>query len=95
MAEKKKEGWPSLGSIRKGQYGSYVKINDNVTILVDGKEVKLNDKRIVQLQSPVDKVENMIKAGVIDESKAESARAKAQENSSWLKYDMVIPPPRN
>lgn len=95
MSQNKKKGWPVVGSIRKGDKGSYIKFADNVTILVDGQEVKLNKSRTATLQSPVDKTERLIAANIIKEGDVETERSKAQEINSWLKYEIVLAPPKD
>lgn len=95
MSQTKSKGWPVIGSIRKGDSGSYIKLEENVTILVDGKEVALNKSRTAKLESPVAKTERLIKSGGIKENDAESRLEKAKEINSWLKYDIVLPPPRD
>jgi len=94
MSEKKK-GWPVIGTIRKGDSGSYIKLEENVKIFVDGEEVKLNGSRTCSLESPVAKVERLIKVGAIKEGDSEARLEKAKEINSWLKYDIVVPPPRD
>lgn len=93
MSQTKKKGWPKIGKICKGQYGSYIKLEDNVQILVDGEPVELNEKRTCRLQDPVKEVERLIELGVIKEADVEKRRATAQGVSSWLKYEIVVPPP--
>jgi predicted transcriptional regulator len=96
----KGKGWPVIGQIventdKKGNKFRSVKIADNVTILVDGEEINMNQYRSGNLVSPVDEVEQLIERGVISEDKQEFRREKAQEVSSWLKYNIVVPPPKN
>lgn len=91
---KKSKPWPVVGTIRKNENGSYIVFNDNVTILVDGQEVKMNNSRSAMLQSPVDKLEGLIKRGFIEEKDVEAKRAQAQETNQWLKYEIVVPPPK-
>lgn len=95
MASKKNKGWPMIGTIRKGDNGSYIKLEDNVTILVDGEEVPLNKSKTCRLESPVAKVERLIKNGGIKENDSESRLEKAKEVNEWLKYEIVLPPPRD
>ena len=96
---KENKGWPILGLICKGENGSYIKLSDNVTILIDGKEVPIakskKGNRNLNLQSPVQKVERLIAAGVIEEAKQESSLEQAKQTNEWLKYEIVIPPPRD
>lgn len=97
----KGKGWPILGSVREGfdesgkSTGRYIKIPDNVTILVDGEKVDFNKSRTAQLVSPTAQVERLYKAGAIEEKNIEFRREKANEASKWLKYEIVIPPPRD
>lgn len=91
----KNNAWPVVGTIRKNDQGSYIKFEENVKILVDGKEIKLNKSRTASLESPVAKVERLIKVGGIKENEAESRLEKAKEINSWLKYNIVLPPPRD
>lgn len=92
--KKKSKPWPVVGTIRKNENGSYIVFNENVTILVDGQEVKMNNMRSAMLQSPIDKLERLIKRGFIDEKDVEARRAQAQETNRWLKYEIVVPPPK-
>ena len=92
---KKKGRWPKIGTVRKGETGSYIKFNENVKILVDGEEVKMNDKRTANLVDPVNEVKSMIERKIIKEDQAESRLAKAEEASSWLRYEIVVPPPKD
>lgn len=105
----KSKGWPTAFSIVKNATDKNgnkftdsegnptvkksVAIPKNVTILIDG--VKVEHAGYANLVSPTDKTEQLIKAGVITEDKAEEARAKAKERAEWLMYEVVIPPPRS
>ncbi len=91
----KKKGWPTIGTIRKGDNGSYIKLEDNVTILVDGEPVDLNKSRTCTLQSPVAKAQRLIDSGYTDESEAEAKLEQAKKLNAWLKYEIVVPPPRD
>ena len=96
MSETKKR-WPSLGSIRKGDNGSYIQVADNVTIYVDGVEVIPKKSKAgkvnLTLESPVAKCERFISLGFTKEEDVESSRAKAQGINEWLLYDIAIPLP--
>lgn len=70
------------------------KVADNVTILVDGERVELNQYRSGTMVSPVDEVESLFKRGVIKEEEIETRREKAKETHSWLRYKVTLPPPR-
>lgn len=96
MANKSK-AWPVVGQIvenkdKNGKPFRTVKFADNVTILVDGKEISLNQYRSGNLVCPVEEVENLIEKGIITEDKVEFRRQKAEEVKSWLKYNIVVPP---
>jgi hypothetical protein len=71
------------------------KIADNVTVLVEGEPVALNKSRTGTLTSPVREVENLYKAGQIDDDVIESRREKAKEIHNWLRYKVQLPPPRD
>ena len=95
MSENKVK-WPKLGTLRsgtspKGNKYSYIKLEDNIKILVDGVEAEMNDKLIVRLQDPRDTVDRLEQRGIIDEATANSRRAKLDE-LDWLKYELVLPP---
>lgn len=95
MAEtKKSKGWPKIGTLRKGDSGSYIKLESNVKILVDGVEVPLNDKRTVRLEDPRKKVENLFERGIITEAEHDK-RLESLANNEWLKYELIVPPPRD
>ena len=80
----KRKGWPVIGTLRKGEYGSYIKLADNVEILVDGKKVDINDKRIVRLDDPRKKVEQLLERGVITEAESDKRLEKLAE-MEWLR----------
>lgn len=96
-----KKGWPMVASVREGfdengkSTGRYIKFADNVKVLVDGEEVNFNGSRTAQLVSPVQEVERLYNAGQIDDDKIEFRREKAQEANKWLKYNIIVPPPRD
>lgn len=95
MAEtKKSKSWPKIGTLRKGDSGSYIKLESNVKIMVDGVEVPLNDKRTVRLEDPRKKVENLFERGIITEAEHDK-RLESLANNEWLKYELIVPPPRD
>lgn len=69
-------------------------LNEDVTVLVNGEKVELNKYRSGILKSPVDEVEGLIKAGVINEDKIEERRQSAKDAHTWLRYKIQLPPPR-
>ena len=96
MSENKK-GWPVVGQIventtKNGDKFRSVKFADNVTILVDGQEIDMNKYRNGNLVSPTEEVERLIELGVITEADQEKRREQAESVSSWLKYNIVVPP---
>jgi len=95
MAEaKKSKGWPKIGTLRKGDSGSYIKLEDNVKLFVDGVEVPLNAKRTVRLENPRDKVKGLYDRGIITEAEHDK-RLESLANNEWLKYELIVPPPRD
>lgn len=89
----KAKGWPKIGTLRKGDSGSYIKLEPNVTIMVDGVAVPLNEKRTVRLENPRDKVEKLFELGKITESEKDK-RLETLAANEWLKYELIVPPPR-
>lgn len=90
----KKKSWPIVGTIRKNDKGSYIKFADNVVILVDGEEVEMNASRTAMLQSPKDELEGLISRGFVKEDEIDARREKVEEISEWLKYNIVLTPPK-
>jgi len=91
---KKKKGWPRIGSLRKSEDGtSYIKLEANVEILVDGVKIPLNDKKTVRLECPRKNVESMRDRGYITEQQAGERLEKLAE-MTWLRYDLIAPPPK-
>lgn len=93
MAETKKKSWPRIGSLRKGDNGSYIKLEANVEIYVDGVKIDMNEKKTVKLEDPRAKVEQLRDKGIISEADADKRLEKLAE-LTWLRYDLVVPPPR-
>lgn len=91
--KKKSKSWPKIGTLRRGDNGSYIKLEDNVTILVDGIPVEMNQKKTVRLEDPRKKVEGLLERGIISEADADKRLEKLAENE-WLRYELVVPPPR-
>lgn len=94
MAEtKKSKGWPKIGTLRKGDNGSYIKLDEGVEIFVNGEKVPTNDKRTVRLEDPRQKVSGLYERGFITEAEKDKRLEKLEEHS-WLRYELVVPPPR-
>jgi hypothetical protein len=89
----KSKAWPKIGTLRKGESGSYIKLEANVEIYVDGVKIELNDKKTVRLEDPRAKVEGLHERGFIDEAEKDKRLEKLAE-LSWLRYELVCPPPR-
>lgn len=90
---KKKASWPKIGTLRKGDTGSYIKLEENVTVLVDGKPVPLNKSRTVRLEDPRKKVTALMERGFITEAEADKRLEKLSENE-WLRYELIVAPPK-
>jgi hypothetical protein len=81
MAEKSK--WLTCGSLRKGQDGSlYITVTSDVT---------LTKGMSLQLQDPRKTVAKLAEKGFMTAEVAEERIAKIPE---YVKYDVVLPPPR-
>lgn len=95
MAETKgkKKAWPRIGTLRRGDSGSYIKLEANVEIYVDGVKFELNDKKTVRLEDPRKTVENLRDKGIISEQKA-GERLEKLATMDWLRYDLIAVPPR-
>lgn len=91
---KDKEGNVIKDSNGNDVYRLSFKLADNITVLVDGEPVKLNEKRYGNLVTPVQEVEGLYKNGAIGDDKIEFRREKAKEVHSWLRYKVQLPPPR-
>ncbi len=93
MAQNKSKGWPKIGTLRKGDNGSYIKLEEGVEITVNGVKVEMNDKRTVRLEDPRKKVEGLLARGIISEADADQRLEKLAE-LDWLRYELIVPPPR-
>lgn len=93
-AKTKSKAWPKIGTLRRGDSGSYIKLEANVKITVDGVEVPLNEKRTVRLEDPRKKVEGLFERGIITEAEHDK-RLETLAANEWLKYELIVPPPRD
>src|SRR5271169_3130617 len=89
----KSKSWPVVGTIRRGDSGSYIKLNPNVEILIDGVKVNLNDKKTLRLDDPRKKVEGLHERGFITEAEKDKRLEKLAE-MEWLRFEISAPPPR-
>lgn len=90
----KKKAWPKIGRLLKGDKGSYIQLNENVEILVDGEKISLSEKKYVNLEDPRKNVKNLQERGIIDEAEANS-RLESLAQRDWYKYDLVAPPKKD
>lgn len=90
----KKAPWPKIGSLRKNDSGSYIKLEDNVTILVDGKPISMNKTKTVRLEDPRAKVEGLRDRGFITEAEADKRLERLAE-LTWLRYELVVAPAKD
>jgi hypothetical protein len=94
VTKAKTKSWPTVGTLRKGDSGSYIKLEANVDIYVDGVKIELNDKKTIRLEDPRKKVEQLRDRGIISESDADK-RLEKLSTMDWLRYNLVAPPPRD
>jgi len=79
-----KAKWLTFGSLRKGKDGSlYITVTEDVT---------LKKGASLQLQDPRKKAMAMAEKGYITEEVAQERVAKIPE---YVRYDVVLPPPRS
>lgn len=88
------------GNVLKDKAGNPItklgfKLAENVTILVDGQPIELNQYRSGILKTPVEEVEGLYKSGVIGDDKIEERREQAKNAHTWLRYKIQLPPPRD
>jgi hypothetical protein len=95
----KGKGWPKVGTLRRGEVKetkekySYITLEKGVEIMVDGKVLPMNEKRQIRLEDPRKKVQELLDKGIIDDATAERRLESLAENE-WLRYELVLPPPR-
>lgn len=91
---KKNKSWPKIGTLRKGETGSYIKLEENVDVYVGGVKLEMNKARTVRLEDPRKKVEGLLQRGFISEADADKRLEKLAE-LDWLRYELIVPPPRS
>ena len=74
--------WKKFGSIRLKDNKPYIKITEDITLPKDA---------IVQVQDPRQRLKDSVSAGRITEEKAEEYLANIP---AYVKYDLVLPPPK-
>lgn len=89
MSNKK---WTKIGSLkRKDQTKpSYIVLDKNVEIRVDGVKVDISKYRTVKLIDPAVRLETMLKNGTIEQSAYEDRVKQLEENG--VLYELTIPP---
>lgn len=90
----KSKSWPVIGTLRKSETGSYIKLGEGVEVFINGEKVALNQKKTIRLDDPRKKVEGLFTRGVISEAEKDQRLEKLEE-MSWLRYELVAPPPRD
>jgi hypothetical protein len=90
----KSKSWPKVGTLRRGDTGSYIKLEEGVEIYMNGEKIPLNQKRTIRLEDPKQKVENLFERGIITEAEHDK-RLETLANNEWLRYELIVPPPRN
>lgn len=89
----KSKGWPKVGTLRRGDTGSYIKLDEGYKVVGPDGEVPMNATRTIRLEDPRKKVEGLRDRGIISEAEADKRLEKLAENE-WLRYELVIAPPR-
>lgn len=89
----KSKSWPKVGTLRRGETGSYIKLEEGYRIVGPDGDVPMNDKRTIRLEDPRKKVEGLLERGIISEADADKRLEKLAENE-WLRYELIVPPPR-
>jgi hypothetical protein len=73
--------WEKIGSVRRGKTGNnYIKIDNDVT---------LKAGRIVQIQDPRKRLDEMVAKGKMDADKAEEYKEKIPD---YILKELVLPP---
>ena len=103
----KKNKWPELGIITKNEVkdkeGNTVrdkqgnpvtrlafKLNDEIYEVL--RKAGYNVSQYGVMKTPVEEVEGLIKAGVIEESEVEKRKESAKSAHTWLRYKIQMPP---
>lgn len=89
----KKKPWPKVGTLRRGDSGSYIKLEEGVEIYMNGEKLSMNSKRTVRLEDPRQKVANLFERGFITEAEHDK-RLEVLANNDWLRYELILSPPK-
>lgn len=84
--------WTKIGALKRKDESkpSYIVLDKNVEILVDGVKVDISKYRTVKLIDPSTRLEKMLESGAIDQATFDQ-RAKQLEDYGIL-YELTIPP---
>lgn len=94
-AQKASAKWAELGTVRTrtnkdGKKISYMVLNKDVSLTVNGEAVDLGDYRMVSFVDPMTGLDSLLEGGHIDED--EYAKRVAFNKEKGIKYRATIPP---
>lgn len=89
------QAWPELGTLRtkldnEGQRKSYIVLNKNIEILVDGNPLDLGQFRTVRLTDPRKGLDTRLSKGSLTEDDYNEKITALEERN--IKYTLVVPP---
>ena len=92
----KKKSWPKIGTIRRNSNtgAMYIKLEDGVSVFLNGEEVSVSKSRTVNLQDPRKKLKELFDNGFVSEKDYQRREEILAEND-WLRYELVVPPARD
>lgn len=70
------------------------KLNEEIAEILRAAGVNVNEYGSGLLSTPVEEVEKLYKNGAIKDDQIEARREAAKEAHSWLRYKVILPPPR-
>lgn len=82
--------WAELGTLREKEDRTYIVLNKNVEVLVDGERVDLGEYRTVKLIDPRKGLETMRDNGRIDDQTYEERISALDERN--VVYKLTVPP---
>lgn len=84
MSQPTKAKWQNIGTLRKNEAGKlYIKFDQDVTITKGS---------VLQLQKPDEAIKRLAELGFLDEAKA---KARLEAIPEYIKYNVVLPPPKS
>lgn len=93
QSKPKRKGYEKIGTIRVGENKetkekyTYMKLEDNVEIFVNGEKIDLNSSRTLRFEKPEDEVKALLERNIISEEKAEE-RLEKLSGMQWLRYNV-------